>query len=194
MDSNRFFALSLTVLMVSSVAFADFSIIEHSVEVDNDAGIANFILKFNQTPDFFTIDNFARPLHSFQYYIDLDSSPEYPGLFNSEVVFRGDEIHNVNGLVIRDLFAFGDPEPSSGGFGAIRDIVSYNLEDSLLTFSVDLNMLGASDGQFSYGIACLRYGTQTDWVYNGDIYRVPAPTALFLAFIGLAAVRLKRRS
>lgn len=194
MNRHVFSASGVLFLCFSAMAFAGFSVVNCHVNTDTVNGIANFAVTFDRTPDFHTLNSAGVQADSFQYYIDLDKSPSFPGPSNIEMVFRGDEIHIHDAIVIRDVFTLVPTEPYSGGYGPIIGMTDYNLVGNQLSFSVDLDAISSPNGQFSYALMCTEYGAMTDWVYSNGISVIPAPSAIVLAAIGISAVFLKKKS
>jgi hypothetical protein len=121
-------------------------------------------------PDFFTTNEYGRQADSFQYYVDADGGfPIFKGVefyySNLESIIRGDEIHLGGNVRICNTFP-PDPElSSSGGWGKIRGSVPYTLSGNLLSLLVPLQLIGDSDGKFSYQLMWGEYGAQS---WGGD--------------------------
>lgn len=123
-----------------------------------------FTLIFNQVPDLFTLDEYGRQRHSFQYFIIGDPSLPYPQKYDALV--RGSEITEST-LVIRSVLPPTD-EPGSGGWGPLRGVVPYQLNETVLTFSAPLDMLSdhSQDGNFNSELMLLEYGATSDFVVS----------------------------
>ena len=194
MNRRGFSVICVLVLCFSFTAFAGFSAVDYHVNTDTINGIANFTVTFDRTPDFYTLNSAGTQANSFQYYIDLEKSPSFPGPANIEMVVRGDEIHIHDAIAIRDVFTLTPTEPYSGGYGPIIGMTDYELVGNQLSFSVDLDTLSCPDGQFGYGLMCTEFGAMTDWVYTDGTPTIPVPSAIVLAAIGISAVLLNTKS
>lgn len=183
----------LMVLFSSCSLFGAFTIEQQNVKINSSANIAEFMLTFNRTPDFYNLSGSGNPFDSFQYYMVDDVSEDFPGLINSSSIIRGDEIHFANGIVIRDIFGDGDGSPFDGGFGPIRDIVGFELNGNVLKFSAGFDTLACPDGDFSYAIMLTEDGGMSDWLYVSNIPTVPAPSAFLLGCVGIAGIICKKR-
>lgn len=132
-----------------------------SVVANLDSREALFTIEFNEVPDFFTIDNFGRQADSFQYYIDTDG--ELPVFRNYpdelDIIIRGEEIHVAGDIRIRNALPIGSGGSNSGGWGLIRGSVPYTLNGTVLTFSAPLELIGNSDGLFSYHLETYEFGS-----------------------------------
>ncbi len=167
------------------VCNATFVIDSQSVVVDIGNQEALFTIVFNRIPDFYTLDEFGRPVDGFQYYIDFDCNPVWQGSNFAETIIRGSEIYAYGLIPLRD--ATGDSaDPTSGGWGEIRGLVPYQLDGTKLTFTVSLQGIGDTDGQFGYALQLGEYGATTDWLY---VPEVPEPTTVLLFGLGVMAMR-----
>lgn len=154
---------ALIALGTGPIAQAELFIESESAVVNIDTKEVLFTIDFNRVPDFFSVDEFGRQADSFQYFINIDgkfpvfseTSPFYASL---ETIIRGEEI-NVGGDVrIRNVFPIGSEEPNSGGWGNIRGSVPYTLDGTVLKFSAPLQLVGDSDGLFSYALELYEFG------------------------------------
>ena len=138
-----------------------FLLVEETISNDAARRVTSFELIFNQAPDFFTVDEFGRQRHAFQYYIDTKAAPPpvpelpSPGL---DLVIRGGEIARTGELVLR-LAGGGDGEQ---GWGRVLAQVPFVLHGNGLGFTVPWSALGETDGRFSYGLLLLDQGAATD--------------------------------
>jgi hypothetical protein len=78
-------------LLGTSYLRADFIATSQSATDNPASGLVTFSMTFNQTPDFFTIDNFGRAATDFQFDIIGDPTLGYPANFDS--IIRGGEIY-----------------------------------------------------------------------------------------------------
>lgn len=123
----------------------------------------HFIIIFNETPNFTTLDSQGRPQDSFQIYIAFN--PAAAPVANPDVLVRGDEIHIANAIRIRDA----QPpvtDPNAGGWGAIRGTVPFRVRSqsngtAVLTFSAPFALLGIK-GQFAWVLQTTNFGAQVD--------------------------------
>ena len=157
-----------SLVWVCGAAEAGVRIVSESARVDRDAGVVHFTLEFDGRPDFQTVDEFGRVADSFQYEIDgdwrapLGLPPE--GL---DAVVRGDEIRVAGGLRVRDATfdAPGEPDPNAGGWGRVRAVLPFELDDTVLRFQAGLNTIGDDgDGFFAYRVFTTDYGLTTSQV------------------------------
>ncbi|MHC5938115.1 hypothetical protein [Nostoc sp.] len=156
------FGAALIALGTGQIAQAVLLVESESAVVNPDAKEVLFTVNFNQVPDFFTVDKFNRHSNSFQYFIDpdgelpiLNASPIYS---NFSSIIRGEEIPIAGDIRIRDVFSVGASEPNSGGWGKIRGSVPYSLDGNVLKFSAPLQLIGDSDGLFSYQLLLTEFG------------------------------------
>jgi hypothetical protein len=196
-------ALSFAVIEANP-AQAVLLINSQSAVVNIDTQEAFFTLEFNQVPDFFSLDEAGRQADSFQYFIDADGGlPVFRGspyFSELETIIRGEEIHVAGDIRVRNVLPSSD-EPNSGGWGTLRGSVPYNLNGTVLTFSTPLELIGDSDGLFSYRLEAYEFGGLTD-INIGAISvvrpspptSVPEPSpALGLGILGLAGLVARKR-
>ena len=82
---------------------------------------------------------------------------------------------------------------SSGGWGSIRDSVPYTLSGNVFSLLVPLELIGDSDGKFSYQLMWTEYGRIGGYI---DAETVPEPATIFGSFMalgGLAAFQRKNK-
>lgn len=149
-----------------------------SVEVNSTTQEALFTIGFNEVPDFLSVDEFGAQADSFQYFIDADREFPVPGAEGLDTIIRGEEIHIAGDVRVRQVS--GDGGPNSGGFGPIRGSVPFNLNGSVLTFSTPLQLLGDSDGQFSYALEWYEFGSFRGRSQSG--VPVPEPSSALGVF------------
>lgn len=152
-------------------------VLSESVVVDAAIEQVTFTLEFNRPPDFATMDEFGRRADSFQYYIVGDSGLPYPE--NYDAIIRGDELDIGGGVLPIRSATPTDPDPASGGWGAVRAEVPYRLDGAVLTFSASLDTISdhSSDGHFSYELLTVRYGATAQFFQKESVVTRLLPTA-----------------
>lgn len=173
-------------------------VLSQSAEVNLNSNSVLFQIEFNRAPDFFTTDEYGRQADSFQYFIDADGGfPIFRGTdiyySNLEAIIPGGEIHLAGDVRIRNAWPPDPDLSSSGGWGTIRGSVPYTLSGNLLSLLVPLQLIGDSDGKFSYQLMWTEYGAMNGYI---DAETVPEPATVFGSFMalgGLAAFRRKNK-
>lgn len=148
-------------------ARAVFMFVSESAVFNPVTGQVQFTIMFNQPPDFLTLDSVGRPANSFQYYI-FGNNLLLPYPFYYDSIIRGGEIDITgNFLPIRNSRP-ESPDPTSGGWGAIRGVVSFSLNGNILTFSTPLGLISdhSTDGNFAYQLSASTFGSSTQYVNN----------------------------
>jgi hypothetical protein len=82
---------------------------------------------------------------------------------------------------------------SSGGWGSIRGSVPYTLSGNVFSLLVPLELIGDTDGKFSYQLMWYEYGAMQGYI---DAETVPEPATIFGSFMalgGLAAFQRKNK-
>jgi hypothetical protein len=189
MKIKELFLVMVIGLFAGGIGYAELFIESESAIVDFDNMEVSFNIVFSRIPDFYTTDGVGRQADAFQYYIDFDSSPIYPGSNFIEAIISGGEIHVYDEIPFRDTLTHS-PDPTSGGWGEIRGLVPYELNGRELLFTASLATIGDLDGQFGYGLGLFEYGIDTDWVYV-PVAGIPEPTTIFL--LGLGCLTLRSR-
>ncbi|MBN3947505.1 MAG: hypothetical protein HWQ38_13965 [Nostoc sp. NMS7] len=196
------FGAAFIALGTGQIAQAVLLVESESAVVNLDTKEVLFTINFNQVPDFFTVDKFKRQSNSFQYFIDphgelpiVNASRIYS---NFSSIIRGDEIPVAGDVRIRDVFSVGPLEPNSGGWGKIRGSVPYSLDGTVLKFSTPLQLIGDSDGVFSYQLLLTDFGSWNGITNENKsiISSVPEPNLALgvLTFAALSlGLRLKRK-
>lgn len=153
------------------------------------AGNVFFTLTFNQAPQFYTIDEFGRPEHSFQFYLATDTNlpvtyPDRP----YACLIRGTEMPVAHDIRVRNDGPWDMTDPNSDGWGTLRGSVPYRLEGETLTFSISDGVLNI-EGPFAYSLLLTEYGAGTPLSpypgVSGGPINVPEPS---VGLIGLAAL------
>ncbi|MEH2413319.1 hypothetical protein [Nostoc sp.] len=193
-------AAALIALGTAQIAQAVLLVESESAVVNLDAKEVLFTVNFNKAPDFFTVDKFNRHADSFQYFIDpdgelpiLNASPIYS---NFSSIIRGEEIPVASDIPIRDVFSVGASEPNSGGWGKIRGSVPYSLDGNVLKFSAPLQLIGDSDGVFSYQLLLTEFGAWNGITNENKsiITSVPEPNLAWGALtFGALSVGLRQK-
>lgn len=127
-----------------------------------------FVLHFDKTPDFMTLDAVGRQADSFQIFIAFNPNipnPANPGMV--DLLIRGDEIHISHDIRMRDARP-SVMDPAAHGWGALRGSVPYALNaekdgTAILTFNAPFSLLGVR-GMFAYELEIYNYGAQVDSV------------------------------
>ena len=173
-------------------------VLSQSAEVNLANNSVLFQIEFNRAPDFFTTDEYDRQADSFQYYIDADGGfPIFKGTdiyySNLESLIRGEEIHLAGDVRIRNALPPDPDLSSSGGWGSIRGSVPYTLSGNVFSLLVPLELIGDTDGKFSYQLLWTEYGGSEGYI---DAETVPEPATIFGSFMalgGLAAFQRKNK-
>ena len=173
-------------------------VLSQSAEVNLATNSVLFQIEFNRSPDFFTTDEYDRQADSFQYFIDADGGlPIFKGTdiyySNLESLIRGEEIHLAGDVRIRNTWPPDPDLSSSGGWGSIRGSVPYTLSRNVFSLLVPLQLIGDSDGKFSYELMWTEYGAMQGYI---QAETVPEPATVFGSFMalgGLAAFQRKNK-
>jgi hypothetical protein len=193
----------LTIFTVCSFSFtvhfekvlaATLTVISESAVVNENTKEVLFTINFNKTPDFLSTDEFGRQADSFQYFIEADGkfpiwrgSPYYSEL---DAIVRGEEIHVAGTVRFRKALP-SSSDPNSGGWGDIRGSVPYNLNGNTVSFSAPPQLLGDSDGFFSYGLEWYEFGASSGFIENKSVsskeVHEPASMLGILTFAALSA-------
>ena len=175
-------------------AEAALMVLSQSAEVNLANNSVLFQIEFNRAPDFFTTDEYDRQADSFQYFIDADGGlPVYRDCSELESIIGGEEIAVGGKVGIRNA---GPPDPdlpSSGGWGSIRGSVPYTLSGNVFSLLVPLQLIGDTDGKFSYRLEWYEYGGVGGYI---EAETVPEPATIFGSFMalgGLAAFQKKNK-
>lgn len=165
---------------------ADFGLLDQSVRVDPVQRVARFHLVFTRPPDFGSVDEFDRPINSFQYEINpaFTGGPGdllRDGVGDVQTVLRGDEIRFTpgrKGLRVRTARGDPDPDPASGGWGEVRGVVPLAIDQNEVDFSVAFDVLKEDrDGEFAYRVFTTQHGETTSSV---EAIAVPIPSAAWI--------------
>ena len=179
-------------------ATTDFHLVDQSVAVDLTKQTATFTLKFDEKPDFVPSPGAGGQPMAFQYEIDGDSTSFSQPLAWEDIdsVIRGSEIGAGQGLPVRDRSGDGGGA-EAGGWGPMRALLPYQIEDDTLTFTAGLSALGDTDGKFRYRVMTIENGSVTSEA-QGAVIPLPAAwgTGLtVLTALGVGrVVRMRRGS
>lgn len=162
-----------------------FFLVEESVGVDRVRGVVEFQLTFSEPPDFLSVDEFGRPVNSFQYEINpafTGTALGDGGVGPVQTVLRGDEIRLTPGrddLRVRTALGDPDPDPASGGWGQVRGTVPLDLDgDNTLRFRAGFDLLKEEgDGVFAYRVFTTEHGATTAMV---EAVAIPLPPAVWI--------------
>jgi hypothetical protein len=168
-----FFSPILALLLGSaSSAQAQFEFVSQSAIYNPVTQEVYFTVEFSQPPDFFTVDEFGRQAHSFQYFIVGDRTLPYPERYDA--IVRAEEIH-LSGDVIRIRRARPSvPDPEAGGWGELVGEVPFAVDGTTLTFAAPLAMLSehSTDGRFDYELMSVEFGAMTKFVTRRSKVRI----------------------
>lgn len=182
-------------------AIAGVQIVSEGVTVDPTAGSARFWMVLDGPPDFEAVDEFGRPVNSFQYEVDGDWAGglvSFP--FNdTDAVVRGDEL-DAGGDWSLPIRAAGpeagiDPDPDAGGWGPVLESVSLNLDGSEMWFDAPLDALGDDDGVFAYRVFTTEQGGTTSFVESSSVppsNPIPLPPGAWPALVTLLVLAAPR--
>jgi hypothetical protein len=198
----------------STPAYADPPLqpIQYSAVIDLASGQANFSVRFDRPPNFFTLDDAGRPADTFEFFTDTVSSDPIQstangmngsGQLGTQTIISGYDIaprHQLNIWWPKPVSEWipGDPDSRA----VLRTYSDYTLFGDTLSFSVPLSLLHEPDGAFYYGFQIFQYGGWTTLNYYGKsgqeyVLAVPEPghTAMLVAGLLLleAASRWGRR-
>lgn len=166
-----------------------FQIVWHDVDISRDGRTAAFTLAFNRAPSF-TVDADLMPGEAFQYEIDADADHfDLPLSFDDiDTVVRGSEIRaGDSALPVRERDGAGGPD--SGGWGAVRALLPFELDDRTLTFTAPLSAIGDNDGRFRYRLISTEEGSLTSENWSAV---VPLPMGAWPGIVMLGALAAAR--
>lgn len=145
--------------------------------------MVTFQLVFDSHPDFFTLDQYGRPVDEFQF--DISPGPSVPHDFSGiSTIIRGGEMHINDDIRFRGTGP-GVDLPVSGGWGAIRSSVSFTLSGNMLTFSAPDGVIGAdpNTGAFGYILSFVHDGGATGQPNFYGEFGAPVPDTIGFAFL-----------
>jgi hypothetical protein len=165
----------------------NFHLVDQSVEVSPLRGTATFSLTFDQHPSFVAIDN--GQLEAFQYEVDVDNqnTTKPIGFDDIDTVIRGAEIFEGQGIPVRDRDGSGGAH--AGGWGPVRAMLPFEVNDNTLTFTTTLAALGDTDGKFRYRLFTTDNGGLTTDIQAAAI---PLPLAAWSGALLLGGLELGR--
>jgi hypothetical protein len=150
-------------------AEAALMVLSQSAEINLASNSVLFQIEFNRAPDFFTTDEYDRQADAFQYFFNADGGlPFFFGAMgepygNLESLMRT-EPQLPQEVAIRNIFPEDPDIKRSGGFGTIRGSVPYTLSGNIVSLLVPLQLIGDSDGKFSYSLEWYEYGALQDYI------------------------------
>jgi hypothetical protein len=184
---RAFFLAAICALTFPTLARAAFEIVSHDAVADAVNRQTTFHLTFNQSPDFFTTDEFGHPTNGFQFFYDaqpIDDQIDFAG--EDVVIIRGVEIRVADDIPIRDsLNPSGEEFPNAEGWGPKRGAADFELDGAMLSFTTSWDTLNESDGVFGYRLFALEQGDLTSEVTFLSRILVPLPLPVILGGVGL---------
>jgi len=182
-------AFAATFATFANAAPVDFQIVHQNITVDRAAGTAQFTIVFNQPPDF--TNGPGGQADAFQYEIDANSTNlKKPfGVADVDAVIRGGEISDAQTLPVRS--GAGDGGPDSGGWGPVRAVLPFQLNDSTIKFTAPLADLGDTTGEFRFRAFTTRQGAITSQAVGAVI---PLPGVILPGALMLGVIAVTRRS
>ena len=166
-----------------------FQILWHDVDISRDGQTAAFTLAFNRAPSFASDDDLMSS-QAFQYEIDADTDRlDRPLTFGDiDTVVRGAEVRPGDpALPVRDRDGTGGPD--SGGWGPVRALLPFELDDRTLTFTAPLSAIGDDDGRFRYRLISVEDGVLTSENWSAV---VPLPAGVWPGLTMLSALAAAR--
>jgi len=177
--------------------------IQYSAVIDLATGQANFSLRFDRPPDFFTLDDVGRPADAFELFTDTASSDPIQSTVNglngsgplgTQTIISGYDIATRRQLNIWwpkpvSEWIPGDPDSRA----VLRTYSDYTLAGDTLSFSLPLSLLHEPDGAFNYGFQLFQYGGWTTFNYygvSGQEYMLPVPEPAHAAMLGAGVLLL----
>ncbi|HYO07876.1 MAG TPA: hypothetical protein VER17_02785 [Tepidisphaeraceae bacterium] len=195
-----FFPLILSLLLTASLtgvarAGPAFEIVRESARVDSGRQETIFQIVFNQRPDFFTADEFGRPRHEFQYYLDAHPiAPDTMEIPSERVsIIRGGELRFDHRIPVRESLGPDLEEiPNAGGWGRERGSAEFALDGDTISFTVPWKLLGDTDGRFSYMVESYEFGSTVSTVAS-VVIPLPSGLAGGIACGGFMLVAMRMR-
>lgn len=196
-------------VLSSTAAHADAPLqpIQYSAVIDPATGQANFSLRFDRPPDFFTLDDAGRPADAFELFTDTASNDPIQstidglngsGPLGTQTIISGYDIATRRQLNIWwpkpvSEWIPGDPESQA----VLRTYSGYTLASDTLSFSLPLSLLHEPDAAFYYGFQIFQYGGWTTFNYygtSGQEYVPAVPEPAHAAMLGAGLLLLAARS
>lgn len=176
---------------------------EYRAVMDFASGQANFSVRFDRSPDFFTLDDVGRPADSFEFFTDTVSSDPIQsvieGMYRSGPLGTQTIIGSYEVAARRQLTIWW-PKPRSEWrpddhivHAALSTYGEYTLVGDTLSFSVPLSLLHDPDQTFYYGFQLFQYGGWTTFNYygtSGQTYILPVPEPSRTAMLGAGVLLL----
>lgn len=147
-----------------------------------------YTIKFSEAPDFTSKDSQGNLLNEFSIYFYELNKPWGIGEIYS--LIYGANIDPINQtLEVRNGDVYGDPD--NGGWGSVRGLISYNLNDDVLTFKAPWALLNDNNPFFSWHLESYDNGRKTG-DFDG-VFAIPEPSTYALMLSGLGLIALRRR-
>lgn len=129
-----------------------FIVKSESVTYCPETALYKFEVKFADTPDYWTRDQYGRAENFFQYHIRYDESPS--GYMDDDIMIWASEVEVTGDIVIRKFHGGGGP----GGWGPVRGRVPYDPNNKKICFFVSADVIGDHDGEIFYFMHTGLYG------------------------------------
>lgn len=176
---------------------------QYRAVIDLASGQANFSVRFDRPPDFFTLDDVGRAADAFQFFTDTASSDPIQstieGMYRSGPLGTQAVIGSYE-IATRRQVTIWWPKPRSEWLpddpivhAARRTYGDYTLAGDTLAFSVPLSMLHDPDSTFYYGFQLYQYGGWTTFNYygtSGQTYILPVPEPAHAVMLGAGVLLL----
>lgn len=173
-----------TLSLGPGVASAQFSFVSQTATYIAETNTISFFIEFNQTPDFVTTDSAGRIADSFQYYVRNDLDLPYPAYYDS--IVRVEPSFISAGLLVARSPLPSTSDPSTGGWGLIRGVSSFQLDGRALTFEMPVSVLSDHGPLFKYEFMTAEYGGMTGLAAATVVGSIPEPNSVVLLALGLA--------
>ncbi|HTL30911.1 MAG TPA: hypothetical protein VL282_16895 [Tepidisphaeraceae bacterium] len=158
------------ILFFAQHSQASFSAIGQQATVDDATRTVHFDVLFNQQPDFVTTNAQGDDASAFQVFVDPKPSPTGFDYFDTVSLVRGVNLDSKDELPVVNV--------KDGAFGDVRGITHFQLDDSMVHFSVPFDLIGTSDGRFDYRVESYQFGTLTSLI-DSTTTAVPLPPAAY---------------
>ena len=129
------------------------------------------------------------PTEGFQILIDVQPDDPQAGAFPWEVVVRGTEASDAQGIPLRNAQTGPVDDPNSGGWGEVIGISPLKQDGATLHFAAPNSWIGVTDAdKIGYELITLQDGTIVDRY-------VPTPSAVLagMAMLGWMTMNHRRR-
>ena len=140
----------------------EFFIKSESVTYCPVTGEYEFEIRFNDEPDFYTVDEHSRQAYSFQYYVWYGGPFVYKEM---PVVVRGGEIYDKGAVAVRAAWVGGSSGPPANGWGTLIYGAQYTQRNRTVSFSVPSSVFD-DNTTILYKVFCGVYGGSTGTTEN----------------------------